>query len=168
MELSPFLYSLSSSFWPWVFALSFNVFISLSLRNFSISAPLLFFVTSTYCRMVSFRLLAFLILKLNLPSILLLAFYTFGHLLLPVRTSSVSLLPYSSTLKAYIYYIYIMFPKRKNRSPLPWCSYPYAFIEFWVFDHVYYVTHIFDSEPYSTRPPILAILPLPLGRGGGA
>ena len=94
-------YARSSPFWPCFFTLSFNAFISLLVRNSNISAPFLLFVTSPYCPMFSFGLLAFPIFQLKSPtktsSPCLIHFI---HLLLSLRTSSVYLLPYSSTLGA--------------------------------------------------------------------
>ena len=53
---------------PGFFTLSFNVFISLSLRNFNYSAPFLVFVTSPHCPTFSLGLLVFPILEVKSPT----------------------------------------------------------------------------------------------------
>ena len=71
MELSPFcMHCLVHSGPDCFFIISFNAFISLFLlvRNISISAPFLSFVTSPYCPFFSFGLLAFPILELKSPT----------------------------------------------------------------------------------------------------
>lgn len=99
-------------------------------------------------------------LHCNLPLILVvLAFYASAHLLLPLRTCSVSLtvLFDSGGISSRCLLIKIF------RSPLPWCPCPYTFVDVCVFAHLCYITQVLPGMPLGTlrRPPPDSWYPVP-------